>query len=151
VPAIADAIHTHRSAPSWTEAHALLFDRPGGVIHARIPRGERPVGEDARWALRAQAMLDRATELHPMIAAFTAAYGPRRLEEVSGRIAFGEYAAVELERLRGEWGDFVGRADARRREGMPLLTAPLARRELEGPRHLDALAHLGAGPAGAAS
>ncbi len=151
VPEIANAIHVDRDAPSWTEAYALLFDRPGGVIHARIPRGERPVGEDARWALREQAMLDRATELHPMIAAFTAAYGPRRLEAVSGRIAYGrdqgdddrDFGPVELERLRQEWEDFVERADARRREGMPLLTPPLARRELAGPRRLKPLELLG--------
>lgn len=152
VPEIANAIHVDRDAPSWTEAHALLLDRPGGVIHARIPRGERPVGEEARWALREQAMLDRASELHPMIAAFTAAYGPRRLEAVSGRIAHSEYGAVELERLREEWEDFVDRAEARRREGMPLLTPPLARRELEqGPRRLGApqlAAAIGAPPDG---
>lgn len=147
VPEIADAIKVDRSAPSWTEAHALLFDRPGGVIHARAPRRNGALGEDARRQLRDEAMLERAAELHPMIAAFTAAYGPRRLDDVSGRIAYtADYRAIELERLREEWEDFAQRAEARRREGLPLLTAPLdARRRELGPVRPDYAAAITAG------
>lgn len=142
VPEIANAIHVDRSAPSWTEAHALLFDRPDGVVHARIPVGARPVGEDERWELKSEAMLQRAAEHHEMIAAFVAAFGPRRLAYLP--INDPEYGALELERLRVQWEEFVQRADARRREGMPLLTAPLhARREIAGgPRRLDPIAAL---------
>jgi hypothetical protein len=143
VPEIANAIHTDRSTPSWAEAYTLLFGRPDGVVHARVPRDARPADENERRELHETAMLQRAAQLHPMIGAFVAAFGARRLDGV--QIDDEKYGALERERLREQWLEFVERADARRREGAPLLTAPLARRGLGagGPRRLDAVAQLG--------
>lgn len=144
VPEIADAIHVDRDIPSWTEARALLFDAPGGVVHAGIPAAARPADEEERHRLAERAMLERAAQLHDTIAAFTLAFGARRL--ALAPIHDPDYGAIELQRLREQWEEFAQRADARRRDGLPLLTTGLAPRAARGPRALrDALAHLTAG------
>lgn len=141
VSEIADAIRTECSDPSWSEAYSLMFDKPGGVIHARAPRRVHP---DERLAAIDTAVLERAEQLPDLVGAFVGAIGPRRLR--LWPVDDLQYGRLEIQRLHEEWDEFVERADARRREGRPLLTAPLAARRELGPRRPDYIAALGAAP-----
>ncbi len=139
---IVNAIHIDRGLPNWVEARALLLDRPHGVVHAPV---RRPVGghggEQGRLQAKEQAMLEQAAEHGEVIAAFVVAFGARRLLYLP--VNDPDYGELELERLRERWTEFAESADARRREGQPLLTAPLRPRLEQGPRRLDPIAALG--------
>lgn len=141
VSEIADAIHTDRSDPSFGEAFELLFGK-GGCVHARPAAGVRYDGQTERDKATDLAILEKAIDQHELVGAFVAAVTPRRLRLIP--IDDPEYGDLRREELRREWADFVERADARRREGMPLLTSALVaqRREI-GPSKPDYLAAIG--------
>lgn len=143
---IVNAIHVDRAAPSWAEARTLLFERPDGVIHARAQRPDGGFGGQAeRRAAKDRAMHERAAGHGEMIQAFVHAFGAERLDNVPPPDA--EYGDLEMQRVRELWQEFVDRADARRRDGLPLLTEPLEQRRRElGPVRPDFAAAIGARP-----
>jgi hypothetical protein len=138
---IANAIHTNRDDPSFTEAYELLFGK-GGAVRARPQPGQRFADSADRDRATDLAILQRAIAQHELVGAFVAAVTPKRLRLLP--VDDPDYGELERRRLNEEWNDFVERADARRREGMPLLTAPLAERRELGPAKPNYLAAIGA-------
>lgn len=140
VSEIADAVHTDRDDPSFAEAYELLFGQ-GGAVRARPTAGQRFADSSDRDRATDVAILQRAVAQHELLGAFVAAVTPRRLRLLP--VDDPDYGELERRRLNEEWNDFVERADARRREGLPLLTASLAARRELGPGKPDYLAAIG--------
>jgi hypothetical protein len=93
-----------------------------------------------------EAAIDAAERIHPYLAAFVRTAGLDRLRQWP--IDDPEYGALERQRLREEWDRFVERADERVTAGLALET--VGPRLQLGPRKLDFVAALPAGPEDAA-
>lgn len=138
LPSVGDiigAIRADLSAPSWTEAFEMIFG-PRGALSVRLPRGSRPADEAERDRVLNQAIIERAAAQHEMVGAFVATQGPRRLRMLP--IHDPDWGEKTRRDLGVEWDEFVDKADARRREGLPLLTPALAARRELGPARMDA-------------
>ena len=130
---LAQAARRDPGRPTFDEALVLIRD----ALKARPPRSG-PVAKyeslGARWAAEHQAVMDRAAESHPLVAAFIARQGVdllRRLE-----LDDPEYGAVRRRDLAEAWNRHVEAHDGRE---VAALAAGDRRRALT---HLDPLAAL---------
>jgi hypothetical protein len=108
-PSVAEvtaAIRKDPSAPTFTEAYALIYGK-GGVIRARPKYAGRLITDEDRN----RAMLDRASELHPLVAAFVNRYGLHRLRMLE--VDDPEYGELRRKELAGEWDQFCEAMEGR--------------------------------------
>lgn len=132
---IGAAVHASKiatdAAPSWTEAEGLIFGR-GGILAARLPSGVRFAGPTAQRdmeAAREQAMLHRAEETHPVVAAFVRSKGALRLAREP--LDDAEYGALRRAELAKDYREFCSAAEKRQAAGLPIaLPAPGGPRQL---------------------
>lgn len=125
------------SKPTFEEAFALIFG-PRGVLAAR-PTANGPVtfaSEADRAARQNQAALDRANEMHPLVAAFVARQGVGRLREL--QVEDPDYGELRRKELRDAWDRHLEATD-----GRDVAALAVGDRSELGMRRFDPLAALG--------
>lgn len=129
---IVKRIRRDAGTPTFIEAYRLIFG-PRGVLRA-LPAERVFPDAGARARAEEQAALDRATTMHPLVAAFVQRQGVDRLRGLE--LDCPEYGPVRRRQLEQEWNDHVDAFDGRE------VVALAAGRSRDGLRQLDPLAAL---------
>lgn len=136
VSEVVAAIRRDPTKPAFAEVIQLIYGR-GGILRAR-PTVTRWATDHERRHLEEEAAWSRATELHPLVAAFARAQGLERLRRMNlDDPDWGDKRRADLQR---EWDDFAGRTDDRQAAALAAGQPPRA-----GLRQFDPLAALGVG------
>lgn len=126
-------------APTFDEAYELIFGR-GGALHARpagpqVFHGSHADAQRAMQQSKRDAVLERASGMHPLIRSFVELQGVERLLQLP--IADPDYGELRRAELRDAWDRHVQAGDVRQVAALASGTDP---------RRLDPLAALGIRP-----
>ncbi len=117
-PNLAAAARRDPSKPTFDEAVTLIFGR-GGVLRARTPVRKASWEFGERDRLDAEAMLQRAGTMHPLIGAFIRAQGLERLRDLD--LEDPQWGGARRANLRDDWQEF---AEAHEGREVAALLAP---------------------------
>lgn len=133
-PNLAAAARTDPGAPTFVEMVRLVFG-PGGVLSARtsVRKGVWDLGERER--LDEEAMIERASGMHPLIGAFVRSYRIEKLRALN--LDDPDWGGAERHRLEHHWQQHVEACD-----GRDAAALAMGRRQ-DGLAKLDPLAALG--------